>query len=170
MVAPFGTEDTVVRHNVVTSTVSPRPFGGISLARALRSRVSDNDVTGYSRAIELRGPGGLVVQEGHNVVEQNRTWGNTEGILLGLRVFENVVRDNESFDNSFYGIRMVDSDRNRIEGNSLHDNDQAGIRLEHFGSGGGADENVIESNILRENRRGIDLLNDNDDNTITGTP
>jgi len=107
----------------------------------------------HNTTIDGGGTGTVIIVTANNVNISNftiRNSGNPKwGILLygssGNKISHNIITNN------YYGIHLVDSSNNTLDGNNANNNDWYGICLD------GSDNNTIGGNSLTNNGRGLTL-------------
>jgi parallel beta-helix repeat protein len=152
--------DNVIRHNETFKN----GLAGLQLLTAGPGNVLfSND--SYENPVGLRN----VVSTHGSMIENNRIFSNTQGIIVGASTGV-TVRNNRSERNTEFGIRLQNGAANNlVEKNEIFQNDQDGIRLEPRVAAGSAPvvaNNIQINHVRRNGRDGIRVFPGSAENSI----
>lgn len=143
--------------NIVTgNTTNRNKQMGVILADSSENSITENTVSSNTQGgIDLFGEDHYtdLVGSHKNTVKNNEVTNNegTEGFGIGLRDSNNNdVLENKVTGNAARGIRVFNSDENKIASNTLSDNDEDGINV-----GAEVGTITIEANVVTNNATGV---------------
>lgn len=149
-------------NNITNNTVKyngllPSFASGIKFQNTFYTKVINNTVF-------TNGEGISFYKSEFNRIEFNEISGCEKGINLEVNSNNNFILNNSISNNSNYGVRMYNVTLNTFANNTAF-NHTTLIKPAIFLSL--SSNNSIETNLIRDNYRGIELILDSDNNTIT---
>ena len=148
-----GWEDDCNHVKIYDNIVSDNDIG-IFLYYSSNSIVFDNLIFDNYRGIDI-------ALSNDNHIEGNSLFNNEVGVSIGTNANNNMIYDNEIYNNSFCGISVGWSIHNKIVGNMLSCNNEAGIRLDSSNH-----NNIIGNHIASNRRDGIVLYGSNSNKVV----
>ena len=162
-----------IQNNSVRGS-GPNPHiaqNGIQLGYGATGEVEDNALSDFVYSGEGYVASGILIVGSHGADIEENTVGNTQGGIVTTSIPGNDADKTSINDNWIFGTVSTNdgiyvcSNRNQVQGNTLHNSTQSGVNLDS--SCGGGNNNTVKGNTINEACAGVLEVTGETGNTIS---